>query len=88
MRNTNKQKIVLRELAKTHGLSVAQAEEIWSLLLNKISEVISEEDKMVNGYFDETKFQTIHIGNFGKFIPNLKKIYYANLCLKKKNDGN
>jgi len=86
MRNVKRQKEVLDKIAKSHGLSIGQAEEVWKLLLDKISEVISEEDKMVDGYFDESRFKTIHIGNFGKFIPNSKKIYYANSCIKKKND--
>ena len=82
-----KQKDVLMELAKSHGLTTGQAEEVWSLFINKIVDTISKDDKLTDGYFDEEKFKTIHIDNFGKFIPNIKKIYYANMCLKKKKEN-
>jgi nucleoid DNA-binding protein len=81
------QKDILLKIAKSHGLTNGQAEEVWSLFINKIVETISSEDKTTEGYFNEDKFKTIHIDNFGKFIPNLKKIYYANMCLKKKKEN-
>ena len=39
-----------------------------------------------NNLFDENKFPIIHIDNFGKFIPNKRKINHANYCIKKKQD--
>jgi nucleoid DNA-binding protein len=81
------QKDILFRLAKSHGLSQGQAEEVWSLFINTIVDTISKEDKLIDGYFNEEKFKTVHIDNFGKFIPNIKKIYYANMCLKKKKEN-
>ena len=84
----NKQKEILKKIADTHGIKISQAQEIWNLLGNKIAEVISNDHK-TDGLFDESKFPTIHIDNFGKFIPNKRKINHANFCIKKKkNESN
>ena len=83
----NKQKIILNDLAKKHNISIGQAEEIFSLFVNKIASTISEEDKMEDGLYVADRFKTIHIDNFGKFIPNLNKIAYANKYLEKKKNG-
>ena len=82
-----KQKIILNELAKKHNISIGQAEEIFSLFVDKIATTISEEDKMEDGLYVADRFKTIHIDNFGKFIPNLNKITYANKYLEKKKNG-
>ena len=83
-----KQKLILNELAFKHGLSIGQAEEVWNLLTEKIATTISEQDKMEDGLYVEERFKTIHIDNFGKFVPNLRNIKHANMCLeKKKNDS-
>ena len=82
-----KQKIILNDLAKKHNISIGQAEEIFSLFVEKIATTISEEDKMEDGLYVADKFKTIHIDNFGKFIPNLNKITYANKYLEKKKNG-
>jgi nucleoid DNA-binding protein len=81
----NKQKEILKKIAASHGVSLSQAEEIWKLLGNKIADVISSDHK-TNGIFDEDKFPIIHIDNFGKFIPNKRKINHANFCIKKKKN--
>jgi nucleoid DNA-binding protein len=84
----NKQKEILKKIAATHGIKISQAEEIWNLLGSKISEVISSDHK-TEGLFDENKFPIIHIDNFGKFVPNKRKINHANYCIKKKqNESN
>ena len=82
-----KQKIILNELAKKHNISIGQAEEIFSLFVDKIATTISEEDKIEDGLYVADRFKTIHIDNFGKFIPNLNKITYANKYLEKKKNG-
>jgi nucleoid DNA-binding protein len=82
-----KQKIILNDLAKKHNISIGQAEEIFSLFVDKIATTISEEDKMEDGLYVADRFKTIHIDNFGKFIPNLNKITYANKYLQKKKNG-
>tara|TARA_R110002020_G_scaffold51362_6_gene145358 strand:- start:6387 stop:6647 length:261 start_codon:yes stop_codon:yes gene_type:complete len=82
-----KQKIILNDLAKKHNISIGQAEEIFSLFVEKIATTISEEDKMEDGLYVADRFKTIHIDNFGKFIPNLNKITYANKYLEKKKNG-
>ena len=82
-----KQKIILNDLAKKHNISIGQAEEIFSLFVDKIATTISEEDKMEDGLYVADRFKTIHIDNFGKFIPNLNKITYANKYLEKKKNG-
>ena len=81
-----KQKEVLNNLARAHGISIGQAEEIWELFTDKIKSTISDPDKKTDGLYDVEKFKTIHIDNFGKFIPNLRNIRHANMCLKKKED--
>ena len=84
----SKQKEILKKIADTHGINISQATEIWKLLGNKIADVISSDHK-TDGIFDESKFPTIHIDNFGKFIPNKRKINHANFCIKKKkNESN
>lgn len=76
---------ILRKLAKEQGITITQAEEIWSLFCKKIESVIYS-DKRVDGIYDINKFPVIHIDNFGKFIPNKKNIRYANMHLKRVND--
>jgi nucleoid DNA-binding protein len=77
----NKQKDIITNLAKKYGISIAQGEEIWNLVGAKIADVISKQDKLENGSYNPEKFPTIHIDNFGKFIPDQRKIRHANHCL-------
>jgi hypothetical protein len=82
----NKQKEILVSIARKHGLNISQAEEIFNLLGEKISKIISDADKKSeDNLYDKEKFHVIHIDNFGKFIPNQRKIRHANYCLKIKN---
>jgi nucleoid DNA-binding protein len=84
----SKQKEILKKIAASHGIKISQAEEIWKLLGSKVAETISSDHK-TEGLFDENKFPIIHIDNFGKFIPNKRKINHANYCIKKKqNESN
>jgi nucleoid DNA-binding protein len=82
----NRQKEILNKIAKAHGLSIAQATEVWDLFIDKAAATISDPDKKTDGEYDVEKFKTIHIDNFGKFIPNVRNIRHANMCLKKKDD--
>lgn len=82
-----KQKKILNELAAKHNIPIGQAEEIFSLFVDKIATTISEQDKIEDGLYLAEKFKTIHIDNFGKFVPNLNKIMYANKHLEKKKNG-
>tara|TARA_R110000868_G_scaffold64652_3_gene194181 strand:- start:1321 stop:1578 length:258 start_codon:yes stop_codon:yes gene_type:complete len=83
-----KQKEILNRIAKEHGISIGQAEEIWALLIDKIADTISAQDKKEDEIYNPDKFKTIHIDNFGKFVPNLRNIRHANMCLeKRKKDG-
>lgn len=79
-----RQQEILVTLAKRHGITIGQAEEIWNLLGEKINTVISSNKKNEEGQFILDKFDTIHIDNFGKFVPNKRKINYANHCIKLK----
>jgi nucleoid DNA-binding protein len=79
-----RQREILISLAERHGITIGQAEEIWNLLGGKIAEVISSPKKDDEGQFILNKFDTIHIDNFGKFVPNKRKINYANHCIKLK----
>ena len=83
----NKQKRILNKLAEEHNIPIGHAEEIWKLFTDKISEVISEQDKMENGIYNPERFKSIHIDNFGKFVPDTKRIAHANNALKKKRDA-
>ena len=80
------QEEILYRIAKKHGISKGQAKEIWKLSTNKIAETISEVDKKEGGLFIKERFKTVHIQNFGKFIPNYKKILVANKYLTKKKE--
>jgi nucleoid DNA-binding protein len=81
------QKEILHHVAKRHGINIGQAEEIWALFIQKIGMEISNPDKKTDDLYDIEKFPVIHIDNFGKFVPNVKNINYANHCLKLKKDG-
>lgn len=82
-----KQEEIIYRIASEHGISKTHSKEIWKLFTNKIAETISDQDKKEDGKFSRDKFKVVHISNFGKFIPNYKKIYFANKCLKaKKNE--
>lgn len=83
----SKQKKILNEIAAKHNLPIGQAEEIWKLFNGKIAETISETDKLEDGLYVPDKFKNIHIENFGKFVPDLRKIGHANNALKKKKDA-
>jgi hypothetical protein len=80
----NKQQKILADVARHHGLTLGQAEEIWNLLGAKIADVISSPKKDDEGQFILDKFDTVHIDNFGKFVPNKRKVNYANHCIKLK----
>ena len=80
----NNQKKILVSIAKENNLTISQAEEIFRLFCNKISDEISSVKK-TDGLFNPEKFNIIHIDNFGKFVPNQRKIRHANFCLNKKN---
>jgi nucleoid DNA-binding protein len=80
----NKQQKILTDIAHHHGLTLGQAEEIWNLLGAKIADVISSPKKDDEGQFILDKFDTVHIDNFGKFVPNKRKVNYANHCIKLK----
>ena len=83
----NKQKKILNSIAEKHELPIGHAEEIWKLFTDKIAETISEPDKLEEGLYNPENFKNIHIDNFGKFVPDLRKIGHANNALKKKKDA-
>ena len=76
------QKKILNEIAKTHGMPIMVAEEVFSLFIKKIVETISDPDKKTEELYDVEKFKTVHIDNFGKFKPNIRNIRHANSCLE------
>ena len=80
----NKQQEILLDTADRHGLTKSQAEEIWQLFGGKIAEIISNTDKKEEDLYTLDKFPVIHIDNFGKFVPNQRKIRHANFCLIRK----
>jgi hypothetical protein len=79
-----RQERILRETAEQHGLTYLQAYEIWNLLSAKLAEVLNTKDLHTDGLFDATKFKSIHIDHFGKFIPHTKAIAATNNLLKQK----
>lgn len=80
----NRQQEILATIAKRHNITLGQAEEVWSLFGEKIASIISSSKKDEDGLFNIDNFDTIHIDNFGKFLPNKRKINYANHCIKLK----
>lgn len=83
-----KQQEILLSTAKRHGLSISQAEEIWNLFGSKIADTISKQDKLQDGVYNPDNFPVIHIDNFGKFIPDQRRLRHANYCLKLKQNKN
>jgi hypothetical protein len=83
-----RQREILLQIAKKHGVNIGQAEEVWNLFGAKIAEIISSTDKKTDELFDSNKFSVIHIDHLGKFIPNQRKIRHSNYCidLKTKTD--
>ena len=82
----NKQREILNIIAKKHGITLMQAEEIWRLFGGKISEVIGADDKKDSkGLYNIENFPVIHVDNFGKFFPSKRVIHHSNTNLKKKN---
>lgn len=84
----NNQRDILLSIATKHGLTLAQAEEIWNLFGAKIADVISKQDKLEDGQYNPENFPVIHIDNFGKFIPDQRRIRHANHCLTLKQKQN
>lgn len=82
-----KQKKILNKLAAKHNIPIGQAEEIFSLFVDKTAATMSAPDKLVDGLYDPENFPIIHIDNFGKFVPDLRKIHHANIQLEKKKNG-
>jgi nucleoid DNA-binding protein len=81
----NKQKEIISTIAKRHGLTLMQAEEIWRLFGAKIADVIGKENKKnLEELYDIENFPVIHIDNFGKFFPSKRVIHHSNTNLKKK----
>lgn len=80
----NRQQEILATIAKRHNITLGQAEEVWSLFGEKIASIISSPKKDEEGLFNIDNFDIIHIDNFGKFLPNKRKINYANHCIKLK----
>lgn len=80
----NRQQEILATIAKRHNITLGQAEEVWSLFGEKIATTVSSPKKDKDGLFNIDNFDTIHIDNFGKFLPNKRKINYANHCIKLK----
>lgn len=79
-----RQRDVLVDAARRHGITIGQAEEIWNLLGAGIADAISSDhrDPETNKFVFE-KFPVIHLEHFGKFIPSKKRVNYANYCLTK-----
>lgn len=78
------QEKILREIAKRHKLSPTAAKEIYHLWVQCIVDNISAPDKKnKEGYYIPEKFKTIHIDNFGKFVPRQNYIRHANYCIEK-----
>lgn len=83
----SKQKKILNRIAKEHNIPIGHAEEIWKLFTDKIAETISDSDKLEDGLYVPNKFKNIHIENFGKFVPDQRKIGHANNALKNKKNA-
>jgi hypothetical protein len=78
----NRQEKILKETALHHGITLTQAQEVWHLFTTKVAETLNAVDVKTDGYFDLSKFNVVHIDNFGKFIPNTKGITVANTLIK------
>ena len=81
------QREILLKVAKNHGLTIGQAEEIWNLFGGTIASAIGDTDKKTDGLYDPEKFKTIHIHFLGKFIPSPRVIKHSNYHLKLKQNG-
>lgn len=86
--NSHKQHEILVAIAHRHGITISQAEDIWNSFGSTIATHISSAQKNEEGFFIEESFPVIHIENFGKFVPNKRRIKYANHCITHKNKNN
>ena len=89
--SSHRQQEILVEMARRHGITIGQAEDIWSSFGSTIATHVSSATKDEEGFFIEDSFPVIHIENFGKFVPNKRRIKYANHCItykKKQNEHN
>jgi hypothetical protein len=86
--SSSRQQEILVAMARRYGLTVGQAEEVWLSFGSTIATHVSSATKSEDGFFLEDSFPVIHIENFGKFVPNKRRIRYANHCIthKKKSD--
>lgn len=84
----HKQQEILVAMAHRYGITIGQAEDIWLSFGSTIATHVSSATKSEEGFFIEDSFPVIHIENFGKFVPNKRRIKYANHCItyKKKSD--
>lgn len=80
---SSRQKDILNDIARRHGITIAQAEEIWDSFGKTIAKHISSNHRDEDNKFNLDKFPIVHIEHLGKFIPRKKKINYANYCLDK-----
>jgi protein-disulfide isomerase-like protein with CxxC motif len=80
----NTQREILQRLANKYGIGIMQAEEIFHLFGQFISQTIGQERRTEDGLYDIESFPVIHIDHFGKFIPNKMKLHHANKNLPKK----
>lgn len=80
-----KQEKVIRQLAHKHGISEAQAIEIFELQCAAMRGIISDPaTKTENGFWNPDEFKSFGLVKFGKFTPKKKQIVFMNNLLQEK----
>jgi nucleoid DNA-binding protein len=80
----NRQEEIIKEICVLHGITFNQGQEIFDLIFRFVGVVIAKEDNInSDGEYVIENFKSIHIDNFGKFIPKTKRIALSNRLMKK-----
>ena len=82
------EKRIISRIAKSHGVSIEAAIEVYNHIGKFTKDAMEEAEKNEDGTFDPESFKVIHLSNFGKIVPNTRKIKEINKKKKIKNKSN
>ena len=83
-----KQEKIIRQLAHKHGISEAQAIEIFELQCAAMRGIIADPNtKREDGLWNVDEFKAFGLVKFGKFTPKKKQINFINNLVEEKNNA-
>jgi hypothetical protein len=80
------EKNIIKNVAKQQGINIEAATEAFNQIGKFTKSCLEESTKNDDGTFDPDSFKVIHISNFGKIVPNNRKIKEINKKKINKND--